>query len=362
MNDLDTRLQETLDRVADTTTVHSRFDEIARPQRRRSLPRVAVPVVAFVAVVAVFAIPMIFTNIPESDVGGSAAPMESFPVPGYVPPGAELVYGDYAVPDPANPDAVGAVIARTTADGFTDGVVVTVYHASGAAIDIPEGEPVVVDGEPATLTRNNGDVTLWWQQDNRVVSVRSATGDANLAEDIAAAVNITNTERFGEEVLSFGTLPDGFTDFAAPRLAPRQPHPYVSIQTPTGQEAGEPEVATIEVFDDTLSHVAGAFGAASTVEIAAGVEALLVDTDTETTYMWSRESAQTVMVSGTFPPAEVRSIAEGLEFVSEAAWRQQYDSRPQLPTTTTTQAAASTEPSPVTTDGDDPGTLTTTLP
>lgn len=74
MSDLDTRLAETLDRVAATTKVQSRFDEIATPRRRLGLPRLAVPVMAFAAVVVLFVVPMFLADSSRRNVGGSGSP------------------------------------------------------------------------------------------------------------------------------------------------------------------------------------------------------------------------------------------------------------------------------------------------
>jgi hypothetical protein len=352
------QLPETAERIA---TVEPQ----SRSPRRVRGPLVGVAVM--VGVLVVGGLLMWISTLGGPDrrhVADTAAPaqIDRFPVPGYVPVGAELVYGDYAVSDPANPDSVDAVIARPTAEGFTDGVVVTTFDSSQVAIEIPEGEPVEVNGQSATLVRSKGGVTLWWQQSDRVVAVRAPSGDAGLAETVAAAVGIADAGPFGPTVVSFGTLPDGFSVFAAPRLASRQAHPYVSIQTPIGPETVEPEVATIAVLDDSLYQVAGAFGTATTVEIA-GVDGFLVEQDTRTAFIWSLSPTLTVTVSGTYPLGDIRAIAEDLEFVTETDWRRQYDNTgPQLPTTTSTQAVPVTEPPAVGTHGNEPGAPSTTIP
>lgn len=58
MSDLDTRLRETLDRVADSTRVHRRVHEIVQDRPRRSMPSFTVGLAAFAAVAALFAIPI----------------------------------------------------------------------------------------------------------------------------------------------------------------------------------------------------------------------------------------------------------------------------------------------------------------
>jgi len=344
------------------------FTGTAEPQ---SPPRVRGPVVAVAVMIGVLVVLggslFWFSNLGEpspGDVADSVAAiqLERFPIPGYVPPSAELVYGDYAVPDPTNPSSVDAVVARTTPEGFTDGVVVTVYDASQVGIGVPEGEPVVINGHQATLFRNKGRVTLWWQQDDHVVTVRSPAGDATLAESVASVVTIANTEPFDETVLTFGSLPDGLAVFAPPRLAPPEPHPYVQIHASMGPETVDPEFVTIAVVRDTIAQVAGAFGSATATEIR-GVDGYQVETADGVSFVWSHDPGVTVTVGGTYPEADIRAVAEGLDFVTEADWRRQYDSTgPQLPTTTTTHAIPITEPPAVGTDGDDPGAPTTTVP
>ena len=77
MNNLDTRLKETLDRVAQTTNAKRRVDEIVHVHRRRRPPRFTVAVAAFAAVAAVFALPMMIGNSPTNDV--TVGPEETEP-------------------------------------------------------------------------------------------------------------------------------------------------------------------------------------------------------------------------------------------------------------------------------------------
>lgn len=103
MSDLDTRIRETLDRVADTTKSHSRFDEITSRRRRPAVPRLAVPIVAFAAVVAAFALPMLLTDTPNGDVvsGGPApaiAPTTIDPSWLTLEPGEVELYNEQSLP------------------------------------------------------------------------------------------------------------------------------------------------------------------------------------------------------------------------------------------------------------------------
>lgn len=73
MSNLDTRLRETLERVAESTKVNRRIDEIVTARRRRTIPKLVAGVAAFAAVVAFFAFPMLFSGTPDGDVAGEIA-------------------------------------------------------------------------------------------------------------------------------------------------------------------------------------------------------------------------------------------------------------------------------------------------
>lgn len=78
MSNLDTRLRETFDRVAESTKVNRRVDEIVQVRQRRAVPRLAVGLTAFAAVVAVFAVPMLLGGAPPNDdvAGSISAPAD----------------------------------------------------------------------------------------------------------------------------------------------------------------------------------------------------------------------------------------------------------------------------------------------
>ncbi len=78
MSNLDTRLRETFDRVAESTKVNRRIDEIVTAGRRRTMPKLVAGVAAFAAVVAFFVAPMLFSGTPDGDVAGEiAAPADA---------------------------------------------------------------------------------------------------------------------------------------------------------------------------------------------------------------------------------------------------------------------------------------------
>ena len=143
MSDLDTRLRETLNTVADRTKVHSRFDEIAQRRQRRALPRPAVPVVAFAAVVALFTVPMLFSNPPENNVGGDGglapAEVEVIIDPSWltVEPSEITAYNDLPLPG----EGERASLRSETIWCFYEDARPVETHIAGVAVD----EPVTID-------------------------------------------------------------------------------------------------------------------------------------------------------------------------------------------------------------------------
>ena len=79
MSDLESRLRETLDQVAESTRVQRRADEIIRVSQRRPVPRLAIGAAAFVVVLAVFALPLLLDNPPVDNLasGGSTTSIET---------------------------------------------------------------------------------------------------------------------------------------------------------------------------------------------------------------------------------------------------------------------------------------------
>ncbi|HVR78101.1 MAG TPA: hypothetical protein VMS99_06865 [Acidimicrobiia bacterium] len=74
MSNLDTRLRETLDRVAESTKVNRRVEEIVTARRRRPTAKLVAAVAAFASVVAIFVFPMLLSRTPDGDVAGGVAP------------------------------------------------------------------------------------------------------------------------------------------------------------------------------------------------------------------------------------------------------------------------------------------------
>ncbi|MEX2422548.1 MAG: hypothetical protein WD990_01095, partial [Acidimicrobiia bacterium] len=98
MNDLDDRLRETLDRVAESTKVNRRVGEIVAARRRRPTPKLVAAVAAFASVMALFVLPMLSTRTSDGDVAGGA-PAPSAPVWTIDPSWLTLDNDDFAVFD-----------------------------------------------------------------------------------------------------------------------------------------------------------------------------------------------------------------------------------------------------------------------
>ncbi len=324
------------------------------------------PAVAVAALVAVFVVLggslLLVTNLGGGG-GELASPgvvPERFPVPEYVPADTELVYGNYAVMDPDSPASVGAVIARTTDEGFENAVVVTVYDSPDLGIVGP-GERIDVGEHAAVVVENENGVQMSWVQDEKTVYIYAARGSREDTLAIAAAVNATGAEPFGSSALSIGDLPDGYSTFAQPRLLSTESRPDVTIEGPPISEPATIRFVSIEVWLDSIEYGIGPSGYGNALEVR-GHDGYRTENDTGVGIWWVESPGVTVSVFGNYPESELLAIAEGLEFESETEWRRRYSSEgPEAPSTTTTEVTAtSEEPAAVGTDGIGPDAPTTT--
>lgn len=101
MSNIDTRLRETFDRVAESTKVNRRIDEIVTAPRRRTMPKLVAGVAAFAAVIAFFVAPMLMSGTPDGDVAGQIATVGN--------PGLETVRG-------STPSAIEGELPRLLVD------------------------------------------------------------------------------------------------------------------------------------------------------------------------------------------------------------------------------------------------------
>jgi hypothetical protein len=296
------------------------------------------PVLATAAMAAVFVIvggSWLLTR-PTSDL---AASQNMFPIPEYVPTDAVMVHGFYAVP---NPDyhAVNTVVARETDGGFSDAVVVSVSDSPDE--QLPEGDPIEVNGAPGILFRSDhGPVSAWWKHGPLMLSVRSGDGNASLALEVAQAISVNEAAPFDESSLKVGQLPQGLSIITELMAGSRDPYPVVQILLSDGADYIGVGFATIDVQIGTPEQAAGEFGSALSAHVR-GRDAYLVEDDRGIGLVWSGRPGITVSVFGSFPEQEMWRIAESLDFISQSEWQQEYEtSGPQLPSTTTTTALES---------------------
>jgi hypothetical protein len=272
----------------------------------------------------------------ESDDRDLADPgaAQRFPVPGYVPADIDLVYGSYALSDPADPGAVQAVVARTAAEDFEDAVTINVLQSPDTT-NYDRGDPVLVNGHDATLMPQDGTgTTVWWEQETVVVWVHAANADQNLALAVAESVRIADSEPFLAGILDFGELPAGFLVVAPPVLLSTEPMPVVAME---GSDVSTTRVQ-IEVSPESLEHVIAGIQSTTPTQIR-GQEGYTFESGGIIGFVWTEAPGLTVMVSGTYSEQEVSAIAEGLDFVTEAVWNARYEidrSAFRLPSTTTT--------------------------
>ncbi|MEN8115218.1 MAG: DUF4367 domain-containing protein [Actinomycetota bacterium] len=365
-----TSLRATAERVpATSVTVAEPVEQPARLWMRGP----AIAVAAMLAVLVVVGGSVLLLTPDGTGDGGVAAgsSFERFPIPSYIPNGVEFVEADYGIADPSNPAVVRAVVARETAVGFADAVLITVVDSPNAT-GWEGDEPIEVNGRPAMLMRQDGEgVTIWWEQDGNAVWVHAANADADLALAVAEAVIVTDAELFSDETVSFGPLPDAFTVFARPMLEPIGNRPYVMMFGGGEPMSPSPDAVNIATSPLSIEHTVGSSGEGTTTTVRghrAYRDEYTDGEDTMVSLVWAEADGLTVTVLGNYSEDEIRKIAESIDFVTEAEWRDHYnvdDSALDIPTTTTTVNVAPTAPAgedAVTPPSGDPSAPTTTVP
>lgn len=166
MSDLETLLRETLDRVAGTTKVNRRVDEIVQARSRRPLPRFTIGVAAFAVVAAVFAVPMLLGDSPTNNVAGdlsaptdvagnSSAPMDG-PVtidPDWLTVDPDDLTAFSEIPLPGNGER--APLRSETIWCFYEDARPIETNVTGIAVD----EPVTADALTATCATTTDSAT-----------------------------------------------------------------------------------------------------------------------------------------------------------------------------------------------------------
>jgi len=138
----------------------------------------------------------------------------------------------------------------------------------------------------------------------------------------------------------FRQLPGGFTVFAPPALRPNENEPYVMILG--GWAPGRnPLTVNIMTSSQSVEHLLVGAGSGTATIVRGHRGYRIRSTDGETTtigLVWAEADDLTIDVRGTYAEDEIRRIAESIDLVTEAEWREKYDvadSTPDLPTTTT---------------------------
>ncbi|GBE24647.1 hypothetical protein BMS3Bbin02_00922 [bacterium BMS3Bbin02] len=330
MSKLETRLRIGLTEAAELLPdENAGLLPVARPGTGGRSRGLMIALAAMVIVVVAVGGPLLFLGSRTDGVVPGAGVAGSYPVASYIPDGVDTVYGSFVVPDPSNPAAVVAAVARFQEDGFSDAVVVTVTDS--VEVTFPAGVEVDVAGRTAVVFRNKGRATVAWQQAAYSISVSSASGDAELAQAVASVITIDADVPFGVSVLSIDSLPDGLSVLGAAWGQSLEPSPMVVMLSSI---AGEPPMIGVQVLAEPLEIVAGQWGAATVTEVR-GRPAYRVVREDGAALAWSLSPQMTVVVGGTLSPSELLAVAEGLDFVAGADWQRFYVvDRPSLPTTT----------------------------
>lgn len=185
MSNIETRLRETFDRVAATTKVNRRVDEIVQVRSRRPLPRFTVGVVAFAVVAAVFAVPMLLGDSPTNNVAGdlsaptdvagnSSAPMDG-PVtidPDWLTVDPDDLAAFNEIPLPGNGER--APLNSETIWCFYEDAPPIEARVTGIAVD----EPVTADALTATCATAPDSETELELSSNSMTVCRGVLDDA----------------------------------------------------------------------------------------------------------------------------------------------------------------------------------------
>ena len=257
-----------------------------------------------------------------------AAGSGGYPVVGYAPPGSE-VGGGYSVISAGYPAAsVAVVVARTTANGLTDAVVVGIVDEPdmSSLITLEAVGEIDVNGHTAKVY-DVGDVpersAVSWQVGDRTVMVRAPLGDMDLARAVAESVVVAESDIFDASIVALEDLPSGREVIASARMQPRESSPIVTISSENGSGSAE-----VTVWPGLVpENIVGSFGAATVVELRDRDVYRSDTSENGAAYVWTESPGVTAMVSGDFPESELEKIVAGLSFVNESEWQDHYGLR-----------------------------------
>ena len=335
-----TRLEDRL-----TTSLHNTAKRIPSEgtglaaEASESAPRTARgPAVALVAMAAALVViggsTFLLSSLKGSDTGDvsggvsavGATDSGAYPVVGYAPPGSEVGGASYSVISADWPAAgVTVVVARTTADGFTESVVVDIIDEAdmSSLLTAEVIDEIDVNGHTAKVYDLGdvvGGVAMSWLVGDRTVMVRAPLGDMDLARAVAESVVVIESDTFDASIVTFDSLPSGIEVIAPARMQPRDSSPVVMIHSDDGSASAE-----VTVWPGLVpENVVGSFGAATVVELRDGDVYRSDTSENGAAFVWTESPGVTAMVFGNFPESELEKIVVGLDFVSETEWQDHY--------------------------------------
>ncbi len=356
MNDdtLERSLRETLTAVAVTTEVKDRWNEIAAapvPARRERRPLLIATAAFAVVLVTVGSFALVSTLI-GGDRDFASPPLDPaettsvsklrYPVPGYIPAGADEVWAQIPVRDPASPSVVTAVLGRRTSlDGGGFGADIEEITAVHVRRSVPEdataeGEIVAVGDREVRLTEGalTGSVGVMWTDGDVTAIVGVSDGDVDRALDTVAGVSWS-----GDDPTVPGAVvvdpPEGLELIAEPIVTSDVPGPMVTMQwddaIPPATVPGAPppmvDVLQIDVWvsEDSPEILLAPHPVAQSFELR-GRPAYLVWSRDYSSVIWEEAPGFTVTVSGWLTDTtELIRIAENVEFTDEETWYAMFD-------------------------------------
>ena len=296
------------------------------------------PAVALIAMAAVLVVvggsTFVLSSLNGNDdgdvvgaAGAAVAPdTGSYPIVGYAPPGSEVGGASYSVISVDWPEAsVAVVVARTTADGFTESVVVDVVDESDMSSFLT-AEPIDeidVNGHTAKVYDLGdvvGGVAMSWLVGDRTVIVRAPLGDIDLARAVAESVVVVESDTFESSIVTFDDLPSGIEVIASARMQPRESTPVVMVHSNDGSATAE-----VTVWPGLVpENIVGSFGAATVVDLRDRDVYRSDTSENGAAYVWTESPGVTAMVFGDFRDSELEKIVAGLDFVDESEWQDHY--------------------------------------
>ncbi len=347
MGDVERRLTATLERVAASTRVRDRWDEVAEPRRGPARAGWVGLAVGFAVVVAAIAlVPALVRTVEPPVATGDAPPLAEDEQPAVTPgpvaggslprlvldlPDATLIHaeenrlpGDVGVPPPVPGHHQYFAAGESLAPPLVH--VVSWTGPDGAVDEL--AEVVEVRGREGLLTRHGQFVALEWRDpDVSYVQVRAAGIGA---DEVVALVEAMELRDDPAEGFDLPAVPAG----VAPVYEGRSPDPDpdfvsswssgVSYQLGDGQEASIRLWLTARPLQALADAVFGAAWDAESFDVAEvrSVPAVAAETGPQHSVVVWREGAVIGMLHADVPRDRLPEVLEGLREVGEAEWRE----------------------------------------